>query len=107
LDKIINIFEYCGAYPTTRDNPGLIDIVDLLTEALTNNERVTLNRDHTKLMTLTFIDELIVPLAMEFGRDTVETLITFDPPLEEPYVKQIERGIKLRMEKFNNKTVNP
>ncbi|MBF0361598.1 MAG: hypothetical protein HQK49_11335 [Oligoflexia bacterium] len=94
--KTISIFDYCGPFCTQRDTAGIDKLFEILSITLEKKEKIILSRNNVKMMTVSFIDQLMVPLAITYSKDQIEKLIIFNPPLEEIFLKQIERGIRLR-----------
>lgn len=93
---VILLLSECGEFCTERSHPGLPALRKKLRDALEKGERVEIHRQGVKLLTVSFIDELIPALALEFGLDVFEKAITFSPPLERIYLEQIKRGMRLR-----------
>lgn len=93
---IIKLVDFSGEFCTNRKNEGLIRVIAELKKALQSEEKVIISSNGVKILTPSYIDELIPPLAIEFGVEKVEKMITFSPPLTGFLLEQLNRGVKNR-----------
>ncbi len=93
---IINLKEHSGEFCTARKNKGLSQVIQILKMALEKNEKITISTTGVKILTPSYIDELIPPLVIIFGSEKIKQLVSFSPPLTGFILEQIDRGIKNR-----------
>ncbi|PIU01251.1 MAG: hypothetical protein COT74_01745 [Bdellovibrionales bacterium CG10_big_fil_rev_8_21_14_0_10_45_34] len=93
---IIRLVEIAGEFCTRRNMPALAEIKKILVEKLEKQEPVEISTAGVKILTPSFIDELIPDLINQYGEEKVTSLISFNPPLEGFLKEQISRGVKNR-----------
>ncbi len=89
----INFLEIAGEFCTKRDNSGIPIIIEKIETALTKNENIVCNWEGVKILTPSFIDEIMPKLIIKYGREKIDRSLSFSPPLEGFLAHQIERGI--------------
>lgn len=92
----LNLYDFSGEFCSRRTTPGLQNLKKKLHQLLTTNTSVLLSTAKVKIITPSYVDELLPSLMIEFGKDKVLTLIKFDPPLAGYAAEQIERGYNNR-----------
>lgn len=96
MSKIIHLAIECGPFCTERGHPKISWLRSEIEQALLDKQVICFDRTNVKLLTPSFIDEMVSELAIKFGTNVIHQYVTFNPPLEAVYLKQIERGIRLR-----------
>ena len=92
----ISLKDRCGEFCTARGHPAIPGLLSELRAAVASGQSVQIDRAGTKLITPSFIDELLVPLALDHGASEIRRLVVFVPTLEPILDEQIERGMRLR-----------
>lgn len=89
--------DYDGEICNKRTLPGIQKIKEKIKQALDSNQNLTIDRTGVKVLTPSYIDELIPQFNIDYGKDKVSKLIQFSPPLEGFLAEQVERGTNLRL----------
>jgi len=92
----LHLAEIGGEFCTQRTAPSLPNLRSLIEACIEKQEPVEIETIGVKILTPSFIDELIPPLIVKFGEARIQSLITFNPPLTGFLKEQIERGTRLR-----------
>lgn len=94
--KLIRLYEISGEFCTRRNSPSLPHLRHLIEEEIVSGNQVQIDTSQVKILTPSFIDELIPPLIIKHGKELVDRLVTFSPPLTGYLKEQVERGTKSR-----------
>jgi hypothetical protein len=94
---ILKLYDYSGEFCTRRTTTGLQEIKLILRKSITSNTPIILSLEKVKLITPSYIDELLPDLMAEFGKEKVLGLVKFDQALNKYVAEQIERGFKNRI----------
>lgn len=92
----VKLVDHAGEFCTRRNSPGLPALRKLIESALEANTPIEIDRVGVKILTPSFIDELLPGIVLKFGDETVERLVTFRPPLEGFLKEQVTRGLQAR-----------
>lgn len=95
----IKLADIAGEFCTTRNSPGLPQIISILKDCLDRNENVEIELTGVKLLTPSFIDELIPPLIIKYGKEKIDQSIVFRPALVGFVKDQIDRGVQQRLQR--------
>ena len=95
----LRLLDVGGEFCTRRNSPSLPPLIKTLESAIEANTGVEIDRDGVKILTPSFIDELIPPLMVKYGEDVVNKLIKFTPPLDGFLKDQLARGLRARSAK--------
>ncbi len=93
---IIDLKAEAGEFCTVRTHPKLPNLIHKIKEALLKGESVEIQWSHVKILTPSFLDELIPPLMIELGYDLLKQKVTFNPPLTGFLAEQPDRGFSNR-----------
>lgn len=93
---VIRLVEAAGEFCVARTDPGIPALRAQVREALIRDEHLAVQRQGTKGLSVSFLDEWLGPLIVEFGLERIRARISFDPPLEAFLAKQLERSRRLR-----------
>ena len=96
MSLIIDLVKECGEFCTERSHPKLGWIRSQIENAIQTKALIQFNRAGIKILTPSFIDEMISELAVKYGIQAVKQYATFNPPLEAIYEAQIDRGMRMR-----------
>ena len=94
--KVIRLNDLFGDFCTERAQVQKSMLKSEIKETMAVGKLLSLDRSDVKLMTTSFIDELLSDFAADYGVEKVLESVLFDPPLEEIYLNQIRRGAVLR-----------
>lgn len=94
--KTIVLHKICSEFCTERTSPGLDTLHHEVQSALDAGETIQIDRSGVKILTTSFIDELLSALAVRFTIEKVRNQILFSPELEPMHWEQVERGVRLR-----------
>ena len=94
---IIKFFDYSGEFCTRRTTPGLLELKETLRRELGKGTFVILSLEGVKIITPSYIDELLPTLMIELGKEKVLGQIKFEPKLNKYVEGQIERGYRARV----------
>jgi hypothetical protein len=94
--KTIQLASECGPFCTERTHPKLAWLRSEIEHCILAKEIICFERNGVKILTPSFIDEMVSELGIKFGIAAIEHYVKFSPPLETIYLQQIERGIRLR-----------
>ncbi len=94
--KQVKLLEICGLFCTKRDAPSIVKLTDIIQVCLDKNEKLSINREGVKILSVSYVDELISPFLQKISFDVFFNQISFEPPLEEFYNIQLKRSIMLR-----------
>jgi hypothetical protein len=94
--KTIKLLDFSGEFCTRRNDPFLPQIISELEKNINQNITTTIDRTGVKSFTVSYLDELIVPLILKYPEKKILELILFSPILEAHLLEQIERGQRLR-----------
>lgn len=89
---ILKLYDFSGEFCSRRTTPGLKELKEQIRLHILNNTPITLSSENVKLITPSYIDELLPSLMVELGKEKVLNLIKFSPPLTGYALEQIERG---------------
>jgi len=93
----IQLTDVCGKCCTVRKNPGLEKLSHQMMDSIRKSEKTIIVRKNVKLMSVSFVDELIARLANQaVSPKSITDLVEFDHPLEEIYLDQWNRSLKSR-----------
>lgn len=95
MKKII-LADEVGEFCTARNHPKIPELHQQISACLTRAEPITIDRTGVKILSASFIDDLVPPLILRHSRQVVDQHLHFSPPLEPVYLEQIERGVRLR-----------
>ncbi len=95
--KIINLAVEASEFCVRRTDASLPKIKDLVLEALNTNTELEINWINVKVLTPSYIDELIPGFILKFGEEKVNKLIKFNPLLTGFLAEQVIRGVKNRI----------
>ena len=94
--KSVSLIQLGGEFCTQRDNPGIVLLKAEIERALLAKNAIAIDRTGVRIVSVSFIDELLADLAVKYSVDQIEAYVQFRPPLE-PFLKdQIARGSRLR-----------
>lgn len=96
MKEVIELMKECGEFCTERSHPKLPWLREKIENAIVSGGTVIFDRANIKILTPSFIDEMIAVVALKYGLDVVEKHVSFVPLLEPLYHQQIERGMRLR-----------
>jgi hypothetical protein len=96
MSKRVKLVEVCGEFCTERKHPQMAQLRKWVGEAISNGEMIVFDRKGIKMLSVSFIDELLPLFAAQVGLDRLSDFVQFEPPLESVYIEQIERGVRLR-----------
>ncbi|MBI3534514.1 MAG: hypothetical protein HY072_03370 [Deltaproteobacteria bacterium] len=85
----------CGEFCTERGNIGLPKIVKLTVEAIKKKEHLEIDRTGVLILSVSFVNEFVSAVACCCSQHDFETIVSFSPPLEELYIRQIRRQFEL------------
>ncbi|MCB0341714.1 MAG: hypothetical protein H6626_07615 [Pseudobdellovibrionaceae bacterium] len=93
----IRLVEIGGEFCTSRRSPALEKLRALTKECLDKGEYLEILTEGVKILTPSFIDEWIPPLIIEYGEETYQKFIRFEPALEGYLKEQVQRGVAARL----------
>ena len=96
MSKTIHLEPECGPFCTERTHPKLPWLRSEIENAIISKQEICIDRANVKILTPSFIDEMVSETAKKFGIQVVHQYVKFEPPLETVYLRQIERGVRLR-----------
>lgn len=96
MSKIIHLIEIGGEFCTERTSTSLNEMKKRLRTNIQRNEKTIIDTKGVKLITPSYVDELIPPLMIEFGAEKTLNLIEFLPPLQGFLSEQVDRGYRAR-----------
>ncbi len=96
MSKRVILKDLCGDFCTERKHPQMPLLQKWVGDALLSGEEIVFDRHGLKMLSVSFIDELLPPFAVQVGLERVMEVIRFEPPLEQVFHEQIKRGIRLR-----------
>lgn len=88
--------DYSGEFCTRRNSKGLVELSHAIESALQNNQKITINRSGVKILSISYVDELLSPLALKYGIDNLWSCLDIQPVLEDFYIRQVELGANRR-----------
>lgn len=94
--KRIVLKDLFGEFCTDRHLPEIQMLKRTIENEIKADSPVTLDRSGVKLLSVSFIDELLGDLAVQHSREKIKDLVLFNPPLENIYEEQIDRSVRLR-----------
>jgi len=92
----INFLNLGGAFCTRRNSTAIPTIIAKIEEAIKANESVICDWNGVKILTPSFVDEIIPHLIIKYGEEKINSLVSFDPKLEGFLAEQILRGVNAR-----------
>lgn len=92
----IQLLTEAGEFCSSRKDPSIPRLRETVKSALLRNEPVEVDRQGTKSITVSFLDEWLGPLIAELGLAQIQSGVTFNPPLEPFLARQLERSERLR-----------
>ena len=101
MNKTIRLAQECGPFCTERTHPKLPWLRSEIEKALQHKQSISFDRTNVKILTPSFIDEMLSELAIKFGIDAIQEFVTFNPSLEAFFLEQIGRGVRLRSKSQN------
>ncbi len=93
---IIHLLSEAGEFCSSRGDPSIPKLRKIVKDALARGEKITVSRQGTKGLTVSFLDEWLGNLIIEFGLERIEANVLFDPPLEPFLERQLDRSKRLR-----------
>jgi hypothetical protein len=96
---IIKFLDLGGEFCTRRTSEAIPRIKALIEKALLNNENIVCDWTGVKILTPSFIDEIIPELIIKYGATKIQKHVSFRPVLTGFLSHQVERGVKNRSEK--------
>ena len=96
---IIKFVEIGGEFCTRRTSDAIPKIKAMIEEALLKNENVVCDWTGVKILTPSFIDEIIPELTIRHGSIKIQKYVSFNPELTGFLSHQIERGVMNRQAK--------
>lgn len=94
--KIIDLAVEASEFCVRRTDVSLPKIKALVLEALEANTELEINWVNVKVLTPSYIDELIPGFILKFGEEKVKKLVKFNPQLTGFLSEQVIRGVKNR-----------
>lgn len=98
----IKLVEIGGEFCTSRKAPSIAGLRQQLDSCLENDKSVVIETAGVKILTPSYIDELIPPLMVKHGEAKVLNLIEFTPPLTGFLKEQLTRGLANRIRAIPN-----
>ena len=83
---IIHLLSEAGEFCSSRGDPSIPKLRKIVKDALARGEKITVS----------FLDEWLGSLIIEFGLERIEANVLFDPPLEPFLERQLDRSKRLR-----------
>jgi hypothetical protein len=93
---VINFLELGGEFCSRRTSEAIPLIKAQIEKALQNHSDIVCDWTGVKILTPSFIDEIIPPLILIYGADRVQKHVSFKPELTGFLSHQVERGVKNR-----------
>ena len=94
---IINLAEVVGEFCVLRTDPQIPKLREIITQAILAEEVITIDWTQVKILTPSFLDELLPPLMISLGgKEKVMEKISFVPILTGFLAQQLDRGYQLR-----------
>ena len=92
----IKLVDVAGEFCTSRKSVALPDLRSMLEKHIANQEPLIISREGVKILTPSFIDELLPGLILKFGEKQVRQFVKFEPPLDGYLAEQVHRGVAAR-----------
>ena len=92
----IKFIDLGGEFCTRRTSVGIPKILALIEGAILKNENVICDWTEVKILTPSFIDEIIPQIIIKYGKPKYDQLVSFDPILTGFLADQVDRGVKNR-----------
>lgn len=93
---IVQLIDFGGEFCTSRKSPAIQKLHELIENCIRKNSPLEISRDGVKVLTPSFIDELLPPLIMKHGEEKVLSLVKFSPPLNGYLEEQVHRCVAAR-----------
>ncbi|MFN8945133.1 MAG: hypothetical protein ACK5WZ_10995 [Pseudobdellovibrionaceae bacterium] len=92
----IKLVDFGGEFCTSRKSPAIEKLREVIEKSIQSNTPIEILRDGVKVLTPSFIDELLPPLVIQYGEEQVMGIISFLPPLDGYLKEQLHRGVAAR-----------
>lgn len=95
--QVLDIFLISGDMCIRRTTPGIDLIKKKIEIAIQKNEKIIFDWSKVKVMTVSFVDEIMPELIIKYGNEILEKNIEFNPPLTGFLKDQLDNGVKNRV----------
>ena len=85
-----------GEFCTERSHGELPRLRTHIRKIIEDGDSIVIHRDGVKMLTTSFIDELLSATALDLSFEIVRASVFFLPELEDLYWEQVTRGVRLR-----------
>ncbi len=93
--KKINLHQICGEFCTERKTPGLPELRDQIEESIKRQEKVTVDYSQVKILSASFLDELVGPWSQSgMSLKVFSEFVTFSPQLNAIQQRILERRLR-------------
>ncbi|MGK5083619.1 hypothetical protein WDW37_09965 [Bdellovibrionota bacterium FG-1] len=92
----IELLEEVSEFCSSRTDVHIPHLRQKVSKALQSGVLVLVSRQGVKSITVSFLDEWLGPLIVQFGLERVQAGVQFEPPLEPFLAQQLERSHRLR-----------
>ncbi len=95
--QVLDVFLISGDMCIRRTTPGIDFIKQKIETAIQKNEKIIFDWCKVKVMTVSFIDEIMPELIIKYGPEILEKNIEFNPELTGFLKDQLDNGVKSRV----------
>lgn len=98
----IRLVDFGGEFCTSRKSPALEKLREKIEECIRSKTPLQISREGVKVLTPSFVDELLPPLILKHGESEVSQIVTFEPALDGYLEEQVHRGVAARKSSVQN-----
>ncbi|MBL6988222.1 MAG: hypothetical protein ISR65_00500 [Bacteriovoracaceae bacterium] len=89
--KQIDLISISGEFATRRDCKSLPELTKQIVSVLEHDDTIVIQREKIKILSLSFVDELLRPLIKKYSFSTISSKVHFQPELEEVYLEHLRK----------------
>ncbi len=93
---VIELLREAGEFCSSRTDSNIPKLALAVRNALDAQKKIQVDHHGVKSITVSFLDQWLGPLIVEYGLAKIQATVEFDPPLEPFLAKQMERSLRLR-----------
>jgi hypothetical protein len=97
MPDILDIFLISGDMCIRRTTPGISMIKEKIEITIQQNKKIIFDWSRVKVMTVSFIDEIMPELIIKYGKEILEKNIEFRPELTGFLKDQLDNGVNNRV----------
>lgn len=89
----ISFLELGGEFCTRRTSEAIPKIVERIEKAISENSKVICDWNGVKILTPSFIDEIVPQIIIKYGKAKYDETVSFEPQLTGFLANQVVRGV--------------